>query len=361
MRHHSSITTAFWALATAAAFCALPSCTREDSREIVLDKLTLETSDLTFPPTGGEGVITVRGALSAVEATSAQDWCAESVTDSVVSLTIMPYDGIENRYSTVSISAGGKSSNVTVVQRGVIFDIVARDRYILRDDADSLSLPVSANYSPLGLECGAGWLSARHEDGAIVVNVEANASGHMREAYLTYSLGTIRDSILFTQCEAADLAGEYYLCYNASSSLVVGVNLDVTVRDSTVTATLTGLEGLKFTGTYVQDSLKIKLANCQYMGETSQGGTSKYAYWCLMESSSMTASVSQDIYSEMYVSCDSVSGKIRWTLVDNGQWESHKGDGYCVISFSSSTDGKPGGVRKYPYIFPGAWVETRPE
>ncbi len=358
MRHHGIITASL-AICGAAAFCALPSCTDEDSREIVLDKLTLETSDLTFPPTGGEGVITVRGVLSAVEASSARDWCVESVADSVVTLTITPYDGIENRYSTVSISADGKTSNVTVVQRGVIFDIVAQDRYILRDAADSVSLPVSSNYLPIGLECSAQWMSAKHEDGAIVVNLDANDSGHMREAYLTYSLGTLRDSILFTQCEAADLAGEYYLWYQASSTMLIGLDLDVTVADSTVTATLTGVEGLQFTGTYVQDSLMIRLPNCQYMGETSQAGTSKYAYWCLMESSTMTASTAQDIYSEMHVSYDSGSGKTRWTLVDNGQWDSHKSDGYCVISFSSSTDGKPSGVRKYPYIFPGAYVETR--
>lgn len=321
--------------------------------------LKVISSDFLFPPSGGEGTIVLETEAADITAKSSLSWCTPSVSGSSVRLTVAPYGGLEARYSTVTIFSGIDSVRVTIEQTGVLIEMESGLSYTVDDAATSREVPVTTNVDDVTFSTRTTWLSAKWTGESIILNVAENDSGHIREGYLIYSIGDVRDSIYVAQGEAKDLAGEYVLSGSgtyASGDVHVTVSAD---DDTTLTAMLQDLS-LSFNIIFSQEDLSLKVWNRQYMGTYSDGSATRYAYWCMMDASSSPIYVYTDPAASMdgIPAYDEETGVKSLSFENNGSWSSHTADGWAIIGYSAQKDGEPSGTKKYPYKWSEAYMQT---
>lgn len=188
--------------------CSLAFAGCSDDDDTVADVLEIVSSDIGFDAAGGNGNISLRTLGSAVNAVSDKSW----LTVTAATATAVTYSVGENseplqRSAKITITAGGLSREVTILQNGALFNINAnaveidptgQSSYLIEYDTSMSSVPEVS--IPQSAE---QWLSATVAEGAIRLTAALNYTG-ARSAVITITQGWKPIEITVTQ-EMVDL------------------------------------------------------------------------------------------------------------------------------------------------------------
>lgn len=172
-----------------------------------------------------EGTIVVQ-APSQINATASSDWFTTSVSGNTITVKTTDNTGIDYRSGKVIIKSGNDVAEIAVIQKGTIISIEAKDQ-CLDDAKKTIEIPY---YSNVDLKCNTSesWITCKTESGVLTLAIEENATGHMREGYVYYEAGNVKDSIYIRQCELEkDLLGKMlFVYYDAKSDDYATLNTE---------------------------------------------------------------------------------------------------------------------------------------
>lgn len=176
--------------------------------------ISVVKSDVLFSATAGTGSVEVK-TDGPITLSKTSDWCTATVTDEPGKIQVAVDDNmtINGRSCVLTIKSGVDSVNVTVQQEGFAFQIQSDSKEVMltNDDASHISYGLVRNASPR-VSTNADWLKVEMTEDSLIINAEANATGHLREGYVKYEYGDMKDSIRITQYDfAKDIAGSYRL------------------------------------------------------------------------------------------------------------------------------------------------------
>ena len=201
------------------ALVAVTACSDDDTVNpyAQASSITVDSVRILFQAAPSTGVIHVSAPNGISRVTSAAEWCAATVSGSSVVVNVEQNDGLESRASQVTIYSGKDSTQVTVQQMGFIFQISAGSQLKVNDDAQTVSYDVKYN-ADIQVWSDVDWAEASLSGNKLNVSIKANDSGHLRNTYIYYQGGDIRDSIRVVQVDFdKDIAGNYrFVGYNGS-------------------------------------------------------------------------------------------------------------------------------------------------
>ena len=115
----------------------------------------------------------------------------------------------------------------------------------------------------------ADWLTASVENDSVVVSSAANETGHMRQAYVKYTFGEFKDSVLVSQYDfAEDIAGTYYLAFtNASTGKTSYLNANLVADEAGKLSLILPDLGFTIPVTFDATSCKLSIAAGSYIGD----------------------------------------------------------------------------------------------
>ena len=123
-------------------------------------------------------------------------------------------DEAEARQGTIKITMGQYSDVITVNQIGILLD-VEKDSYTLKNEAQSLSIPVSHTRT-VSAKSNDEWITAKWDarKNELTLDLAANETGWRRTGTVTLTSGPASKTITVTQFDfAKDIQGEYYFVY----------------------------------------------------------------------------------------------------------------------------------------------------
>lgn len=185
-----------------AAVIVFTACS-SDNNYTTSDNYILEVvqAETTFGPDASTGQIVVNSDQSVV-AVSSEDWCTVSVQGNIINVSVPDYDEIASRNALVTIVSGSRTIDVPVHQEGVVLAINmgGESSLTVGDEAVVKKLPYKSN-ADIKFSTDADWLSVNLNNGNMEVNISANETGHMRNTYIYYEKGEMKDSIKVVQCD----------------------------------------------------------------------------------------------------------------------------------------------------------------
>lgn len=167
-------------------------CAEDEDITYLTGKGVLEivSSDIGFDAAGGEGSITLKTTETDVKAVSDKNWLTVNViTDTKVSYTVAESEEALQRSAKITITAGSLRRDVTILQKGAMFDISA-DGTVQIDPTGQTPYRIGYETSSTSTpevsipEEAQKWLSATVEQDAIVLNADLNYTGD-RECTIT--------------------------------------------------------------------------------------------------------------------------------------------------------------------------------
>lgn len=180
----------YWLLLTAACTLAFAGCSDDD--DTAAPVLEIVTSDIGFDAAGGTGAITLRTTEAAVTAVSDKGWLTVTgTTSTAISFAVAESTEALQRSANLTITAGGLSHQVTILQNGALFDIgsepVAIDPTGVA--ATSIKYDTSMTTRPtVTVPSDASWLTAAVEESSIRLSAELNYTG-ARSTTITITQG----------------------------------------------------------------------------------------------------------------------------------------------------------------------------
>lgn len=176
--------------------------------------ISVVKSDVLFSATAGTGSVEVK-TDGPITLSKTSDWCQATLTDEPGKIQVAVDDNmtINGRSCILTIKSAEDSVNVTIQQQGFAFQIESdsKEVQLTSDDAQHLSYGLICNAKP-SVSTNVDWLSAEMTADSLIINVEANETGHLREGYVKYEYGDMKDSIRVGQYDFdRDIAGDYRL------------------------------------------------------------------------------------------------------------------------------------------------------
>lgn len=208
---------------------AFTACDDDDDKWVgdgtsTLSILSRETS---FPAAASQGSIVVDTTDPVTVTSSDQGWVTTAVSGNTISVSVTENTSLDGRSSTLTIKAGSKTAEISVIQSGLIFDMGGVLNIGSGDDATTLTYPFKTN-APVTVTTDADWCTASIVDDALVVNMTENSTGHVRRCNIFYKVGTIEDRIPVAQCDFdKDIAGRWMFFYMNTSGQNNGFYADV--------------------------------------------------------------------------------------------------------------------------------------
>ena len=346
MKKHTLLRYGFWSLLALGSISCVnqPVAPEEPAVEI-----KVKSSQLDFPATGGNGYITL-DTEEAITAVSDRDWCIPEVSGQTVKLTVGAYDELESRNTNLRLTVGESTLRVTVRQMGILVKMPPCDTtYRLGDGRYTILLPASSDG---GMEVsGESWISGTYESGALILTVEPNDSGHIREGYARFQAGIIRDSIRIIQGALKDVLKEYILTGIDNSGTTQterivlseaeggGLSLSFPDRDWTAAAT------------FDPATLSMQIGNSQYIGASKIGSSNYHVFLHQYNTAQQIFNSASGGSLAARFNYDDATGKTTATFYDNGSWGVYSSDGIIFVGYSRrDASGAPAGLKKYPLI-----------
>jgi hypothetical protein len=180
--------------------CLLAAATGCSDRgeEPELNILELESANVSFDTFGGAGEIVVK-TTDGVTASSAATWCIAAASGNKVAVAVSAYEGLEARYTTITLVSGGKSLQVPVTQSGLEV-VIERTAVQLPRTAGSATVKITCRYPITPPQSSATWLTATlAPDNVLEFHVTANPSFPPRTATVNFSIGSIEATITVYQ------------------------------------------------------------------------------------------------------------------------------------------------------------------
>lgn len=202
------------ALATAMTFTAC-----DDDDTVVVDPtanaLKVVSQTTSFGAAQSTGTIVVDATDPVSVTSNAGEWLTTSVSGNTVTVNAEQNNSLEGRTATLTIQAGAKKTDISVIQSGAIFVFGGPEAISVNDNARTLTYSVKANL-PVSFTSEADFISTEYnaEEGTVTIKLTKNDTGHMRSSAIIYTCGTINGVIPVKQCDfAKDLAGDYQLVF----------------------------------------------------------------------------------------------------------------------------------------------------
>lgn len=316
----------------------MTSCSDND-QTIPDSPLRIVKSNLVFTATGGSGAVTVTSDTPITSAESSDDWCKVAITsDTTINVTVNPYIGNDTRNARITIK-DGKSNAVNIVasQSGDLF-YLGSNMLNVSDAASSTSIKMKHAY-PATATTSADWINVSIEGDSLKFSFAENNTDNVRSAMVYVESSDKKDSVFVTQCDIADIVGEYYfLGYNSSGNLIY---LNSTLEDNKDGSLTLAFPDLKFSTDveYDKSTATFHIYGGSYLGtanitNTTTGvTTTRYIFVDLWDSAAgyLTWNTACSFNCRFYGEDKSTVGSFE----DNGSWSGYTVNSLIFDEFTS--------------------------
>lgn len=194
----------YLAIALTAAL-AVFSCQQEKdadgSRYLPGPALEIISKDVVFAPQGGSGSIVVN-TQQTLTATSDRPWAVLTVAGNRVTVTVDRNENLDSRYSTIKLSTGDATAEITAQQFGLNSAYAWEDSYVFPYGGGELELPYGESGTVWVDVSDADWITAvvDEENHLIHFTVAKSIYNYERTATVTVTIGeTYTRELTFTQ------------------------------------------------------------------------------------------------------------------------------------------------------------------
>ena len=339
---------------------AFSSCENEEGHGYeIADNIQIVSNNISFDANAQSGTVEVI-APGAVTVKCDAPWVTTSVDGSIINVTVTRNLSLEGRNAVLTIMSGNEKKNITVAQRGYVFDLDfgGATELKLGDAAFSKAYPCKSTLD-LEISTSASWLTAVYSDGKLTISAEENNTGNPRKGYIIYSFGpgTEEQTVSVMQCEKSDMYGDYYFAFNDGGtgalqffpSTITGVNSDgeaglFLMFNLTNTVVMTLPLGWDDTNKV------INITNAQFMG---MYGSTYYMHNIVWDET--TGYINYGVYHFQDAAVDVLDdGTVYAEIVDNGTWGSYTASSMMLYAFSGTPaekDNKVGYLARMVYPF----------
>ena len=338
---------------------AFSSCENEEGHGYeIADNIQIVSNNISFDANAQSGTVEVI-APGAVTVKCDAPWVTTSVDGSIINVTVTRNLSLEGRNAVLTIMSGNEKKNITVAQRGYVFDLDfgGATELKLGDAAFSKAYPCKSTLD-LEISTSASWLTAVYSDGKLTISAEENNTGNPRKGYIIYSFGpgSEEQTVSVMQCEKSDMYGDYYFAFNDGStgalqyfpSTITGVNSDGEAGlflqfSISSTAVMTLPLGWDDTNKV------INITNAQFMGMYS----TYYVHNIVWDETE--GYINYGVYNFQDAAVDVLDdGTVYAEIVDNGTWGSNTASSMMLYAFSGTPaekDNKVGSLARMVYPF----------
>lgn len=319
---------------------AFTACDDDDDKWVgdgtsTLSILSRETS---FPAAASQGSIVVDTTDPVTVTSSDQGWVTTAVSGNTISVSVTENTSLDGRSSTLTIKAGSKTAEISVIQSGLIFDMGGVLNIGSGDDATTLTYPFKTN-APVTVTTDADWCTALIVDDALVVSMTENSTGHVRRCNIFYKVGTIEDRIPVAQCDFdKDIAGEWMFFFTDANGADKGYYVDIVKDGSNHYLQLNEKDLIPVVYNAVTGSISIK--GGQFIRNFINGGKTYYLHtiiWDTIEGY-LTWSKSAGMAAELTYSVLSDGTPVSVGFFeDDGMWGSYVSTAIRLELFTSKT------------------------
>jgi len=224
------------AFASFVAMAALAACQQKETEPVEWKtNLQVVSSDLIFTPLGGTGTFVLNESGASVS--SGSSWCQASVSGTTVNVTVDEWGGLESRYALLTVTKGGETLDVSVVQSGVNLSGVVIDPELVVDGAGgTATYPCSSNAS-ITVSSSADWIVASLEEGNLVITTTPNPDKATRIGTLSIYVGNVLNTVTVLQYPVFEKTPDWVVGYG-------GVQTSGGVEYSVITNTVSADHGL---------------------------------------------------------------------------------------------------------------------
>lgn len=191
------------------AMCVVVSCSDDEDGYSGAEPVSITSNTASILPAIASSATIVVDASSAISVTTSVSWCTTSIDGNVITVAVTENPSIESRCAIVTIKDGDRKCDVSVLQRGQVFDLSAPSDNDIFVGAE-LVYPMT-HTGTVTATSEESWISAIVEDEALRVTIEDNTSGTDREGTLVVKAGNITEELHFYQYDAGNVFGAYTL------------------------------------------------------------------------------------------------------------------------------------------------------
>ena len=339
---------------------AFSSCENEEGHGYeIADNIQIVSNNISFDANAQSGTVEVI-APGAVTVKCDAPWVTTSVDGSIINVTVTRNLSLEGRNAVLTIMSGNEKKNITVAQRGYVFDLDfgGATELKLGDAAFSKAYPCKSTLD-LEISTSASWLTAVYSDGKLTISAEENNTGNPRKGYIIYSFGpgTEEQTVTVMQCEKSDMYGDYYFAFYDGStgalqyfpSTITGVNSDGEAG-LFLQFNISSTDVMTLPLGWDDTNKVINITNAQFMG---MYGSSYYMHNIVWDETS--GYINYGVYNFQDAAVDVLDdGTVYAEIVDNGTWGSNTASSMMLYAFSGTPaekDNKVGSLARMVYPF----------
>ncbi len=240
--------------------------------------IEIESRELSFPAAASQGSIVVKASHHPVTVTTDVDqpWMTATVEGNVITVSVTENTSLYGRISNLTLHSGTGKTSVSVIQSGLIFDIGGVISIGSNDDKKTFTYPVKAN-AGVSVSSDADWCHVSIADGELIVDLDANNTGHIRRGTIVYKVGTIEDEIPVCQCDFdKDIAGPCLLMFTTTDGKSGGFNAILARNGSKYTLDIGDGDILPVFFDVTNGAISYKAG--QYIREIDNKGVTNYLY-----------------------------------------------------------------------------------
>lgn len=320
-------------LVAVAAF-GVTACSDDDNegRYSNPSSVQVATADVLFEARASEGTITFT-APSSVTVTSSADWCTTRLDGSTIFVKAETNDRVEGRSAKITIKCGADSANVVVIQKGVIFRFAndANAFAAKSNEAQTVEVNFTANVD-VELSSESEWIRphlSETEDGVLLIDVDANTTGHVRRGSFTCKAGGFAFEVPFTQYDFdQNFAGNATFFYTASQT----AGSRETSAATTITKTDITVDGYKIPVVFDETSCRFYIYAGNKVGTYNDRNTTYDVVTTITDGDYITWSNTISLTGEVAWNEETQKTDIRF--VDNGSFSGRTALGFSLYLFS---------------------------
>lgn len=329
------------AIITAAGFTA---CNDDDNEWVDPngEPLKVISNETSFSAPASTGSIVVDTQDPVTVTSNDNGWVTTTVNGNTIEVAVEENRELDGRVATLTIKAGSKKTDVSIVQSGAIFKIDLDRIYRTVNTSYTVTTPVVANL-PVTFTTSSDWITANYDEeaGALTVKLTANTTKHMRQGYIEYTCGNTTGRIPVKQCVfSTDIVGDYEFVflnpsnnkYQYFAAKVAGTTSNCRIE----------IPALNFTipVTYNTSTFTFSIAAGQQMGTYPLDGADCPVVTLMLDLNANSVTWNSAVTMSAEVVNGYLSSGDLVTIAefeDDGLWSGHTADGLCWGAFKTST------------------------
>ena len=316
-------------------FTGFTSCDNDDDIVSVMPaKVTILSRETSFPASASSGKIVVDTDAPVSVSTSDTGWVTTSVDGNVITVNVEANTSFDGRSSTLTITSGDASSQIAIIQAGVIVDLHGVMSVLTGNDEATYSYDIKTNADP-EISTDADWIKASIVDGKLNLKIEANNTGMFRKGSVTFTAGAYSNSIPVTQLDFdQDIAGNYVLGFiDASSGELSAFNTTLSRNGNTYTLSIPAY-GFNIPVRFNDADVSLSLYAGSRIG-TFQNFNIYTVFWDT-DLGRITWGSSYSMDAQFYYDNSDGNSYLLADFVDNGSWTGYTSSAICLEAFSGT-------------------------